>query len=92
MLHALALAALLTAQAADTVSTVRLLHTPGHAEGNPLLPSSSGGIMAAKVSITSAVAGTAWHIRKQHPKTALLLCVVGAVSGSIGAAHNARVR
>lgn len=90
MLHALMLSALLTAQTADTVSTVRLLQRPGFSEANPFLPSKPSGIVAVKVGMTTGVVFAGWKIRKTHPKVAVLLYAIGAVSGSVGAISNAR--
>lgn len=89
MLHAALLAAFLTAQTADTGSTLRLM-SHGYAEGNPFMPSSPAGIVAVKATVMTGVSVYAWKIRKRHPKLAALLLVVGCASGSFGAAMNAR--
>ena len=92
MIHALCLAALLSGQAADTVSTARLLSHPGYHEANPLMPSSVGGIVAVKSVVAGGTFTAAWAIRKQHPRWAVALCLIGAASGTFGAVHNAQVR
>lgn len=91
MLHALCLSAFLSAQTADTLSTVRLMRA-GYTEANPLMPSSVSGIVSVKAAVMSGVTVTAWTIRKRHPKWSIALFAIGAVSGTVGAWHNARVR
>jgi hypothetical protein len=91
MILAACLSALLAGQTVDIVSTVRLLQRPGYAEGNPLLPSHPVGIVAVKAAVTTGLVGIGWSMRKRHPKAAALVFVAGAVSGSLGAWHNARV-
>ena len=93
MLHALCFAAFLTTQTADTVSSARLLRLPAiYAEANPLMPSSVGGLVAVKSAVIGSVSTVAWSVRKTHPKWAIALFAIGAVSGGIGAWHNTHLR
>lgn len=90
MIAAACLAALLVAQGADIGTGLRLGH--GYREGNPLLPHSLTGAAVVKTSATGALAISGWRIRHQHPKLAVGLFLAGAVSGSVGAWHNAQQR
>lgn len=90
MIAAWCLAALLAGQGADILTTTRL--SPVYREGNPLLPHQLGAIIAVKVTATTTLALAGWRIRKQHPKLAIGLFLAGAVSGSVGAWHNAHLR
>lgn len=91
MILAACLAAMLSAQTADTVSTVALLQRPGYYESNPLLPSGAHGIVGVKAAMTTTAAVYGWRIRKRHPKLAAVIFIAGAVGGTVGAWHNARV-
>jgi hypothetical protein len=84
------LAALLAGQGADITTGLRL--GPGFREGNPLLPSSLRATAVVKVAATTALAISGWRIRKTKPKLAIGLFVAGAVSGTVGAWHNARLQ
>ncbi len=92
MILALCLAALVSGQTVDTLSTARLLRQPGYHEANPLMPSTLGGIVAVKAAVTGAVVLTAWTLRRRHPRWAVALCLIGAASGTFSAVHNAQVR
>lgn len=84
------LAALLSAQGADIGTGLRL--GPGYREGNPFLPRSLAATAVVKASATTALAMTGWRIRHQKPKLAISLFLAGAVSGTVGAWHNTRLR
>ncbi len=84
------LAALLTAQTADAVTTARL-HYP-QMEGNPFLPRNQTGAVAVKAAATGALVAAGWRIRHQHRTLACVLFAAGAVSGSYGAIHNLRLQ
>lgn len=88
MLAAL-LTAFLTAQTADTATTVHLLRR-GYTEANPLLPSSVRGIVLAKTAVTSAVVVTVWKARHRHPRLVRVALIVGAASATAATMHNAR--
>lgn len=91
MILSACLAALLSAQSADTATSVALLRRPGYVEANPFLPSSAGGIVGVKAAFTTGAAVYGWRIRKRHPKLAAVVFVAGAAAGTVGAWHNARV-
>ena len=90
MIASACLAALLSGQTADLVTTARL-RAPLYREANPFLPHRFAGIAAVKVSATTALAVSGWRIRKTRPKLAAGLFLAGAVSGTVGAWHNARI-
>jgi len=92
MIVAACLAALLTGQTLDTVTTVRAVRSGYYIEGNPMLPSGPGGIVAIKATVTTGLVVIGWRMRKQHPGAACVIFLAGAVSGSLGAWHNARVQ
>ena len=85
----LCLAALLTGQTADTVTSLQ--HTRGYVEVNPLVPSHPAGLVVLKASLTTTVAVAGWKMRHTHPKLAAVLFVAGAASGTYAAVHNARL-
>lgn len=89
MILAACLAALLAGQGADIGTTLRL--KPPYAEGNPFLARSVPAAVTIKTAATTTLAVTGWRIRKQRPKLAAALFVAGAVSGTVGAWHNARL-
>ena len=89
MIAAACLAALLTAQTADIATTARL-RAP-YAEGNPFLGRSVPIALTVKAAATTTLAVAGWRIRKTRPKLAIGLFLAGAVSGTIGAWHNARL-
>lgn len=91
MLAALCLSALLAGQSADTVTTARLLHH-GYREANPMLPRGTTGIVAVKASVTTGIALAGWRLRRQHPRAAVAVWLLGATVGGVSAAHNLRVR
>lgn len=86
------LAAFLSAQAADTATTIQLLQTRQFHEANPLLPSSVRGVLVSKVAISGGVTAIAWHYRTSHPKVSKVLLIVGTGSGTFGAVHNLTLR
>ena len=90
MLTALCLAALLTGQTADTVTSLQ--HRQGYVEVNPFVPNNTAGFVTLKASLTTTLAVSGWKIRKQHPKLAVMLFLAGATSGTLAAVHNARLR
>ncbi len=90
MILAACLAALLTGQAADLATTAKL-RAPQYREGNPMLPYSFAGILTIKAGATTALAVSGWRIRHRHPKLAAGLFLAGAVSGTVGAWHNASI-
>jgi hypothetical protein len=90
MMLAACLAALLAGQGADIATTARL--RPPFVEGNPLLGRSVRVAVTVKASATTALVVSGWQIRKHRPKLAATLFLAGAVSGSLGAWHNARLR
>ncbi len=91
MILAACLTALLAGQTADTVTTVRAVRSGLFAEGNPILPSGPVGIVTIKATVTTGLVVIGWRMRKTKPKAAAVIFLVGAVSGSLGAWHNARV-
>lgn len=90
MLHIM-LAAFLTAQGADTATTIWRLQAPNTHEMNVLLPQSSAGILAVKTGLTLTTAIAAWKMRHTHPKLAVALLAIGTVSGGYSAVHNIRL-
>ncbi len=80
------LAALLTGQTADLLTTRHVI------EGNPFLPHTYATIVAVKASATTALVLAGWHIRHTHRRLAAGLFLAGAVSGSLGAWHNAHLQ
>lgn len=89
-LAAACLAALLAGQGADIGTGLRL--GAGYREGNPFLPRSLAATAVVKSSLTTTLALAGWRIRKAHPKLAATLFLGGALSGSLGAWHNTRLR
>jgi hypothetical protein len=87
---ALCLAALLTGQTADTVTSLRL-SGPQWREVNPLVPTHPAGLVALKAGLTTTLAVSGWKMRHQHPRLAAVLFIAGAASGTVGAVHNARL-
>jgi uncharacterized membrane protein len=90
MIAAACLSALLVGQGADTLSTMRL-RAP-YREGNPLVLRSVPVAVTVKVAATTVLAVAGWRMRKTRPTLACGLFLVGAVSGSLGAWHNARLK
>lgn len=88
MLSAL-LAAFLTAQAADTATTAHMLGR-GYREANPLLPSSTRGIVLTKAAISGAVVVTVWKARHRHPRLVRVALIVGAASATAATISNVR--
>lgn len=89
MLHALCLSALLAGQSADVVTSLQ--HTRGYVERNPFVPSHPAAFVSLKAGLTTTLAVAGWKIRKTRPKTAAVLFLLGAASGSLAAVHNARL-
>ena len=84
------LAALLTAQTADITTGLHL--GSRYREGNPFLPASLPAAAVVKASATTLLVLTGWKIRHTRPKLAGSLFLAGALSGTLGAWHNAQVR
>lgn len=87
----LCLAALLTGQSADVVTSLRL-PSPLYREVNPFVPSNTAGFVAVKASLTATLAVTGWRMRKAHPKLAAVLFIAGAASGTLAAVQNTRLK
>lgn len=83
------LAAYITGQSGDTISTIVALQKPNlFREGNPVLGNSINRIVLTKVAINTTTIITASKFRKKHPKVSFVLLGTGAALGTYATIHN----